>query len=105
MSSKKHYIRDCIVSEFAKKSGKKIKLINVVSIASVQIIKNKNVLHHFFMLITLYINTIMITIKAIIDSKIIYHFIFQFKIKKHNFVEIDIQFQNFRCLDDIALKI
>ena len=40
-----------------------------------------------------------------IDNKIIHNFIFQFKIKKHNFVEIEIQFQNFRCFDDIALKI
>ena len=47
----------------------------------------------------------MIIIKTIIDKKIIYNFIFQFKIKKHNFVEIDIQFQKFRCFDDTALKI
>ena len=39
-----------------------------------------------------------------IDNKIIYNF-FQLKIKKHNIVEIDIQSQNFRCLDDTALKI
>ena len=34
----------------------------------------------------------MITVKAMIDNEIIHNFIFQFKIKKHNFVEIDIQF-------------
>ena len=32
----------------------------------------------------------MITIKTMINNEIIYNFIFQFKIKKHNFVEIDI---------------
>ena len=40
-----------------------------------------------------------------IDSELIYNFIFQFKIKEHNFVEIDIQFSNFPCFDDAALKI
>ena len=40
-----------------------------------------------------------------INNEFIHNFIFQFKIKEHNFVEIDIQFQDFRCLDDIALKI
>ena len=40
-----------------------------------------------------------------IDNEIIHNFIFQFQIKEHNFVEIDIQFQTFRCLDNIALKI
>ena len=40
-----------------------------------------------------------------IDSKTIHNFIFQFKIKKHSFVEIDIQFQNFRCFDDTVLKV
>ena len=40
-----------------------------------------------------------------IDNKIINNFIFQFKIKKHNFVEINIQFQDFRCFDKTVLKI
>ena len=47
----------------------------------------------------------MITKKAIIDNEIIHNFIFQLKIKKHNFVEIDIQFKDFRCLDDIVVKV
>ena len=40
-----------------------------------------------------------------IDNKIIYNFIFQLKIKKHNFIEIDIRFRNFQCFDNTALKI
>ena len=47
----------------------------------------------------------MITIKTMIDNEIIYNFLFQFKIKKHNIVEIDIQSQNFRCFDETALRI
>ena len=74
-------------------------------IALIQIVKNKNVLHYFFILITFYVNIIIVTLKTMIDNKIIHNFIFQFKIKKHNFVEINIHFQNFRCLDDIVLKI
>ena len=69
---------------------KRIKLINVILIVSVLIVKNKNVLQHFFILITFYINIIMITIKTIIDNNFIYNFIFQFKLKKYNFIEIDI---------------
>ena len=46
----------------------------------------------------------MITIKRMINNEIIYNFIFQPKIKIYNFVEIDIQFQNFRCFDNTALK-
>ena len=80
-------------------------MINVVSIASIQIVKNKNVLHHSFILMTFYVNIIMITIKTIIDNKIIYNFVLQFKIKKHSFVEIDIQFQNLQCFDNTVLKI
>ena len=52
--------------------------------------QNQSVLHYFFILLTLYVNIIMITIKTIIDSEIIMNFIFQFKIKKYKFVEIDI---------------
>ena len=62
-------------------------------------------MHHLFTLMTLHVNTIMITIKAIIDNEIIYNFLFQFKIKEHNIVEIDIQSQNFRCFDEIVLRI
>ena len=40
-----------------------------------------------------------------IDNEIIHNFIVQLKIKKHNFVEIDIQSQNFWCFNDILLKI
>ena len=40
-----------------------------------------------------------------IDNKFIYKFIFQLKIKKHDFVESDIQFQKFQYFDDIVLKI
>ena len=47
----------------------------------------------------------MIATKARIDNEIIHNFIFQLKIKKNNFVEIDIQSQKFRCFDDISLKI
>ena len=47
----------------------------------------------------------MITIKIIINDKIIHNFIFQLKIKEHNSVEIVIQFQNFRCFVNIVLKI
>ena len=39
-----------------------------------------------------------------IDNEIIYTFLSQFKIKEHNIIEIDIQSQSFRCLDDTALK-
>ena len=46
----------------------------------------------------------MITIKTMIDSKIIYNFFFQLKIKEHNIVEIDIKSQNLRFFDDTALK-
>ena len=87
-----HYTRNCIEFEFIKKSSKK--LIYVVSIVSIQIFKNKNAIHYLFTLMTLYVNIIIITIKAIIDNKIL-HFFFQFKIKKYNIVEIDIQSQNF----------
>ena len=54
---KERYVRNCIVFESVKKSKKK--LIIVVSSASIQIVKNKSVLHHFFILITFYVNTIM----------------------------------------------
>ena len=47
----------------------------------------------------------MITIKTMIDNEIIHNFLFQLKIKEHNIVEIDIQSQNFRCFDEIALRI
>ena len=47
----------------------------------------------------------MITIKTIMNSKIIHNFIFQFKMKEHNSIKIDIQFQNFRCSNDTVLKI
>ena len=40
-----------------------------------------------------------------IDNKSTHSFTFQFKRKKHNFVEIDIQFLHFRCFDHIVLKI
>ena len=40
-----------------------------------------------------------------IDNEIIHNYVFQFKIKKHNFVEDDIQFQSFWCFNDTALKI
>ena len=102
MSLEKHYVRDCIVFESVKKSKKK--MINVVSIVSIQIVKNKSTLQYFFILITLYVNTIMITIKIMIDNKSIRNFIFQFKIKKHKFVEIDTQIQNFRYFDNIVFK-
>ena len=46
----------------------------------------------------------MITIKIMIDNEITHNFISQLKIKKHNFVEIDTQSQDFRCFDDIVLK-
>ena len=62
-------------------------------------------MHHLFTLMTLHVNIIIITIKAMIDNKIIYNFLFQFKIKEYNIVEIDIQSQNFRCFDEITLKI
>ena len=62
-------------------------------------------MHHLFTLITLHVNIIMITIKTIIDNKIIHNFLFQFKIKKHNIVEVDIQSQDFRCFDETALRI
>ena len=90
MLSKKYYVRDCITFEFVNESKKN--LINVVLITSIQIVKNKNALHYFFILITFYVNIIMITIKTMIVNKIIHSLIFQFKIKKHNFVEIDVQF-------------
>ena len=67
-----------------------MKLINIGSIASTQSVKNKNFLHHFFILMTFYININMITVKTMIDNEIVYNCIFQFKIKKHSFVEIDI---------------
>ena len=86
-------------------TNRKKKLINVILIASIQNVKNKNALHYFFILMTLSVNIIMITIKTIIDNEIIHNSIFQLKIKKHNFVEIEIQFQKFRCLDDTVLKI
>ena len=57
-------------------TNRKKKLINIVSIVSTQIVKNKNALHHFFILMMFNVNIITITIKAIIDNKIIYHFIF-----------------------------
>ena len=79
MSSKN--IMFVIAQFFNSLTNRKKNLINVVSIASIQIVKNKNVLHNFFILITFYVNIIMITIKIIIDNKIIYNFIFQFKIK------------------------
>ena len=79
-----------VIAQFSNSLTNRKKKINVVSIASTQIVKNKNALHYFFILITLHINYIMITIKAMIDNKIIYNFIFRFKIKKQNFVEIDI---------------
>ena len=62
-------------------------------------------MHYLFTLMMLHVNIIMITIKAMIDSEIIHNFFFQLNIKKHNIVEIDIQSQNFRCLDEIALRI
>ena len=40
-----------------------------------------------------------------IDNEIIHNITFQLKINKYNFVEINIQFQNFRCFDNIVLKI
>ena len=40
-------------------TNRKKKLINVVSIISIQIVKNKNALHHFFILITFNVNIIM----------------------------------------------
>ena len=54
---------------------------------------------------TFHVNTIMIIEKVMIDSEILHDFIFQFKIKEYNFVEIDIQFQNFWCFDDVVLRI
>ena len=77
---------------------KSIKLINVVLIVSTQIFKSKNAVHHLFTLVTLYVNTIIITFRTMIDNEMIYNFFFQFKIKKHNIVEVDTQSQNFRCL-------
>ena len=62
-------------------------------------------MHYLFILMTLHVNTIIITFKTIIDNEIIHNFLSQFKIKEHNIVEIDIQSQNFRCFDEIALKI
>ena len=53
------------------KSRRKKKIINVVSIVLTQISKEKNAMHYLFTLITLYVNIIMITIKTIIDNKII----------------------------------
>ena len=101
-----HYIRNCVEFKLIKKSSKKIiKLINVVSIILTQIFKDKNAVHYLFMLITLYENIIMITIKTIIDNEIIHNFLFQLKIKKHNIVEIDIQSQDFECFDDTVLRI
>ena len=47
----------------------------------------------------------MITIKTMIDNEIIYNFLSQLKIKKHNIVEINIQSQDSRCFDDTALRI
>ena len=47
----------------------------------------------------------MIMFRTMIDNEIIHNFFFQFKIKEHNIVEIDIQSQNFRCFDETALKI
>ena len=76
---KEHYARDCIV--FALVNKLKKKLINVVSIALIQIVKDRNILHYFVILITLYINIIIITIITIIDNEIIHNFIFQLKIK------------------------
>ena len=66
-------------SNLLKNRRKKIKLINVVSIALVQIFKNKNAKHHLFTLMTLYLSIIMITIKTIIDSEIIHSFFFNLK--------------------------
>ena len=43
-----HYVCDCIVFAFANESRKK-NLINVVSIASTQIVNNKSALHHFLL--------------------------------------------------------
>ena len=62
-------------------------------------------MRHLFKLMTLYVNTIIITFRAIIDNEVIHNFLFQFKIKEHNIVEVDIQSQDFRCFDEIALRI
>ena len=70
-----HYARNCVEFEFIRKSSKK-KLINVVLIASTQISKNKNAMHYLFTLMTLHVNTIMITIKAMIDNETIHNFLF-----------------------------
>ena len=88
-----HFARNYIEFELIKKSSKK-NLINVISILSTSIFKNKHARHHLFTLITLYVNTIMITIKAIIDNEIIHNFHSLLKIKEHNIAEIDIQSQN-----------
>ena len=47
----------------------------------------------------------MIIKRAMIDSESIHNFIFQFIIKKHNFVEIDIQSQDFGCFDNTTFNI
>ena len=52
-----------------------------------------------------FINSIIITTKTIIDNNLIHNFIFQFKIKKHIFIEIDIHFQNFQNFKNIVLQI
>ena len=56
--------------------NRKKKLINVVSIVLIQSVKDKNVLRHFFILITLYVNISMITIKTMLENKIIHNFVF-----------------------------